>query len=65
MEIIDHKERNVKRSIISKMRIPSSVLERIAKVGGKVGEAAATIDSWQSRVFDKGRGVYNTKDWEK
>ncbi len=49
---------NTKKKIASKMLIPTSVLAHLAHVGGKVGKAAAAIDSWQSRVFNRGKGVY-------
>lgn len=58
-------ENPVKRSIASKMRIPSSILMGLAQMGGRIGKAAATIDSWQSRTFDAGHGVYNREEWEK
>lgn len=54
------KDKKVK--IIKKMRIPTPVLENLYKVGGEVQEAAVIIDSWQSRTFDKGKGIYKELD---
>lgn len=47
-----------KESMASKMRIPSSLLEKLAHNKGRIGRGAARLDSWQSRHFDKNKGIY-------
>jgi hypothetical protein len=49
---------NKKISIIAKMRIPISLLEKLAHNKGRIGRESARLDSWQSRHFDKGKGLY-------
>lgn len=52
---------NKKRSIAQKMRISPHLLAMLAHKGGKIGEMASKIDSLQSRILDKGHGVYKTE----
>lgn len=49
---------DLKKKLAYKM-IPEQVLRKLAKVGGKIGKAAATIDSWQNRHYYQGKGVYS------
>lgn len=55
-----------KKKIAIKMRIPTDLLLKFGKMGGKIGKTAAAIDSWQSRYFDKDKGIYKElKEYEK
>lgn len=58
MEIIGN---NKKRSIAQKMRISPHILAILAHKGGKIGRIASKIDSLQSRILDRGHGVYKTR----
>ncbi len=55
-----------KKEIVSKMRISPHLLLKFCKMGGKIGRAAARLDSWQSRYFDSDKGIYKElKNYEK
>lgn len=56
----------LKMRIPEKFRIPTDVLLKFCKMGGKIGRTAARYDSWQSRYFDRDKGIYKElKDNEK
>lgn len=49
---------NIKHKISKKMMISPQLLFKLAHKGGRIGKLAAEIDSLQSRMIYKGKGVY-------